>query len=101
MTEKRRGVTQSEIDFVLDSAGKMTRRQLAEALGRPYSTIEKIIITHGVRAKNSPTRPQGRAWQGCEKTCPDFCPYDDCLMPVQLAARNFEEEFFIKELLGN
>lgn len=22
-------------------------------------------------------------WHGCEETCPDYCPYSDCLKPYQ------------------
>jgi len=26
-------------------------------------------------------------WSGCPETCPDYCPYADCTMPPEIAAK--------------
>ena len=28
-----------------------------------------------------------RRWNGCPLTCPDSCPYEECTMPPDIAAR--------------
>lgn len=29
-------------------------------------------------------RPRREKWQGCEETCPEYCPYKDCMRPSAL-----------------
>lgn len=54
------------------------------ALGCSSTTVRLWRDRHGVLTR--------RYWHGCEETCPDYCPYGECLMPAYLAGIEDDEE---------
>lgn len=88
--------TAAEIDFLRENSAKLTTTELAAALGRPYISISQKLRDMGLPRKLCAQGRKTDKWTGCNKTCPDFCPYDDCRMPVDEAAINYREDF--KEL---
>lgn len=74
----------------------MTISELADELGRPYSSVAHKLLTMGIQAKPVAHEAPPQEWWGCEKTCPDYCPYKDCKMPTKFAAIGYREDF--KEL---
>lgn len=54
------------------------------ALGCSPTTVRLWRDRHGVLTR--------RYWQGCQETCPDYCPYGECLMPAYLAGIEDDEE---------
>lgn len=59
-------------------------RTAASLLGLARGTILNIRHKRGVA--------NPRYWQGCEMTCPAYCPYDDCMMPQDIAVLEDEDE---------
>lgn len=54
------------------------------AIGCSPTTVRLWRDRHGVLTR--------RYWHGCQETCPDYCPYDECLMPAYLAGIEDDEE---------
>ncbi len=54
------------------------------ALGCSQSTVRVWRDRHGVLTQ--------RYWHGCQETCPEYCPYGECLMPAYLAGIEDDEE---------
>ena len=54
------------------------------ALGCSSTTVRLWRDRHGVLTR--------RYWHGCDETCPDYCPYGECLMPAYLAGIEDDEE---------
>lgn len=48
--------------------------------------------------KRDVTYPNARYdWHGCPMTCPDACPFEDCTMPGNLAAKIRERADYATE----
>lgn len=54
------------------------------AIGCSPTTVRLWRDRHGVLTR--------RYWHGCQETCPDYCPYGECLMPAYLAGIEDDEE---------
>lgn len=52
-------------------------------LGCSSTTVRLWRDRHGVLTR--------RYWHGCEETCPDYCPYEDCMMPQDIAILDEDE----------
>lgn len=69
-----------EIQIALDP--KLTMRQKMELTGRSdnaiYTRRHLMRIKSLMNSKNV-TFPEKEVWHGCSETCPDWCPYSDCL----------------------
>lgn len=54
------------------------------ALGCAATTVRHWRDRHGVLTR--------RYWHGCQETCPEYCPYEDCMMPQDIAILENENE---------
>lgn len=77
----------------------MTVRELATALGIGYATAFSHLKRNGLPFIKDKIGRQSGKWAGCEKTCPDFCPYPECRMPAIDAAKGYEEDFDLRKYL--
>ena len=90
--------TDEELKFIRENSAGMFVDEIAAALNRPYASVIRRIHEEKLPMRRKISGPRGPQWRGCNKTCPDFCPYEDCMMPTYMAAENIEEDFKLKEL---
>lgn len=93
--------TQEEVDFLRRNSADMTTSELAKRLDRPCISVAQKVKTMGLPRKVGAQGPYGNKWKGCDKTCPDYCPYPDCRMPAYEAAINYREDFHFKEFFDD
>ena len=76
-------------DYELEilKSGEWSDREIADMLGVTVHTVQsrRYAIKKAEAKKGKPTR-----WVGCNQTCPDFCPYDECLMPSDECAKSLK-----------
>lgn len=67
---------------------------IMDATIQPRTAASLLGLTRGtvlnIRRERGVANP--RYWQGCEMTCPAYCPYDDCMMPQDIAVLEDEDE---------
>lgn len=67
---------------------------IMDATIQPRTAAALLGLTRGtvlnIRRERGVVNP--RYWQGCEMTCPAYCPHDDCMMPAYLAGIEDDEE---------
>lgn len=93
----KRVITDEIATYIRQHAGEMTVNELANILDIKYQTVYLFCRRENIVCKMDNVG-RGRAWHGCDKTCPDFCPYEDCRMPARLAVMDYEHEFGIRDL---
>lgn len=98
METKRKPFSDEELQFMRENSTKMTAVEIAAALGRPYVSVSHKLRDMGLPRKYARWRKTDK-WTGCNETCPDFCPYDDCMMPGRYAAIGYKRDF--EELFDN
>lgn len=91
-----RPFTDEELKYMIEH-GEDKPVDIARELGRPYPSIIKKLRDLGIRRENE-IGPKGPRWHDCDKTCPEFCPYPDCMMPEAEAIKGIKAEFMLKEL---
>lgn len=74
---------------ILELSRDHTDREIAEMFGTKRSAISTKL--HYLR-KASGKSIKNNHWHGCERTCPDYCPYPECLMPTNLVRKANAED---------
>lgn len=84
-----------------------TISEISKELGRTYASTYSIIKKMSIGKKYDYSN--GETWTKCKLTCPDYCPYKDCILPSTLALKlepihdhgeNDTPEAFEKRFLG-
>lgn len=86
---QRVGWSQSDVDRLLTLCETMDIAAAARVMGVKYSTAYKQFRL-AMAGLSSPS--DGRAFRGCGRTCPEYCPYDECRLPNSVVvAANTED----------
>lgn len=60
-------------------------REIADMLGITVHTVQNR--RYKIKKAESEKNGKPTQWMGCNQTCPDYCPYDECLMPATECAK--------------
>ena len=78
--------TKAEIEILM--CPEWTAQEVADMLGvtvlqvRNRRKYQETVVRSGRRSYG--------VWHGCNQTCPDFCPYDECFMPSDECAKSLK-----------
>ena len=81
--------TTEKISYLRENSSKLTRGELAKTLGVSESSVANMIAKLGYEGK----RKRRAKYRGCNETCPDHCPYDDCVRPANTIHCDLRELF--------
>lgn len=78
---QRRKFTASEDQFLRENYAQKTTEELSRKLGRSYQSIYNRCHLLGITPLKGSSDGRPLLWHGCDETCPERCPYNDCLKP--------------------
>lgn len=85
-------------DYIRAHSADMTIKEMVTSLGLSYQTVYQFYKKEKIPYKISRFGRKDGVWKGCDRTCPDYCPYPDCILPTADAVVGYEDDFNIREL---
>lgn len=73
--------TASEDQYLRENYKDKPTAALSQQLGRSYQSVWRRCKMLGITPIAGANNGRPKIWRGCNETCPDFCPYDECEKP--------------------